>query len=91
MPAPVIVDPGKALAAGWSPQFDFESGFAGCGRSGCGRGRRRGAATGAPAAPVTAGGGRAAAIRRSSETVPTGDFDIEAALEELDPVDGAPR
>ena len=49
MPA-VIVDPSRALAAGWSPRFDFATGSAACGRNG-----RRPTSTrsrpGVPAAP----------------------------------------
>jgi UDP-glucose 4-epimerase len=56
MPA-VIVDPSKALAAGWSPQFDFESGLRGVWEE-WSVADVDAIAAGAPAAPVTAGGGR---------------------------------
>jgi UDP-glucose 4-epimerase len=56
MPA-VIVDPSKALAAGWSPQFDFESGLRGVWEE-WSVADIDAIAAGAPAAPVTAGGGR---------------------------------
>jgi UDP-glucose 4-epimerase len=56
MPA-VIVDPSKALAAGWSPQFDFGSGLRGVWEE-WSVADVDAIAAGAPAAPVTAGGGR---------------------------------
>ncbi len=56
MPA-VIVDPSKALAAGWSPQFDFESGLRGVWDE-WSVADVDAIAAGAPAAPVSAGGGR---------------------------------
>ena len=56
MPA-VIVDPSRAHAAGWSPQFDFESGLRGVWKE-WSVADLDAIAAGAPAAPVTAGGGR---------------------------------
>ena len=56
MPA-VIVDPSRALAAGWSPQFDFESGLRGVWEE-WSVADADAIAAGAPAAPVSAGGGR---------------------------------
>ena len=56
MPA-VIVDPSRALAAGWSPQYDFESGLRGVWEE-WSVADVDAIAAGAPAAPVTAGGGR---------------------------------
>jgi UDP-glucose 4-epimerase len=56
MPA-VIVDPSRARAAGWSPQFDFESGLRGVWKE-WSVADVEAIAAGAPAAPVTAGGGR---------------------------------
>jgi UDP-glucose 4-epimerase len=56
MPA-VIVDPSRALAAGWSPQFDFESGLRGVWAE-WSVADVEAIAAGAPAAPVSAGGGR---------------------------------
>ena len=56
MPA-VIVDPSRALAAGWSQQFDFESGLRGVWKE-WSVADVEAIAAGAPAAPVSAGGGR---------------------------------
>jgi len=56
MPA-VIVDPSRALAAGWSPQFDFESGVRGVWKE-WSVADVEAIAAGAPAAPVSAGGDR---------------------------------
>ena len=56
MPA-VIVDPRRALAAGWSPQFDFESGLRGVWAE-WSVADVDAIAAGAPAAPVSAGGSR---------------------------------
>ena len=56
MPA-VIVDPSRARAAGWSPQFDFESGLRGVWKE-WSVADVEAIAAGAPAAPVSAGGGR---------------------------------
>ncbi len=56
MPA-VIVDPSRALAAGWSPQYDFESGLRGVWEE-WSVADVDAIAAGAPAAPVSAGGGR---------------------------------
>jgi UDP-glucose 4-epimerase len=56
MPA-VIVDPSKALAAGWSPEFDFETGLRGVWDE-WSVADVDAIAAGAPAAPVTAGGSR---------------------------------
>jgi UDP-glucose 4-epimerase len=56
MPA-VIVDPSRALAAGWSPQYDFESGLAGVWEE-WSVADVDAIAAGAPAAPVSAGSGR---------------------------------
>jgi UDP-glucose 4-epimerase len=55
MPA-VIVDPGKAHAAGWSPRFTFEQGLAAVWDE-WSRADKDAIAGGAPAAPVVAGGG----------------------------------
>jgi UDP-glucose 4-epimerase len=55
MPA-VIVDPSRALAAGWSPQFDLESGLRGVWAE-WSVADVEAIAAGAPAAPVSAGGG----------------------------------
>jgi len=56
MPA-VIVDPSRAHAAGWSPRFDLESGLRGVWKE-WSVADVDAIAAGAPAAPVTAGGGR---------------------------------
>jgi len=56
MPA-VIVDPSRARAAGWAPEFDFESGLRGVWKE-WSVADAEAIAAGAPAAPVSAGGGR---------------------------------
>jgi UDP-glucose 4-epimerase len=56
MPA-VIVDPSRALAAGWSPQFNFESGLRGVWAE-WSVADVDAIRAGAPAAPVSAGGSR---------------------------------
>ena len=56
MPA-VIVDPSRAKSFGWSPQFDFETGLRGVWEE-WSVADVDAIAAGAPAAPVTAGGGR---------------------------------
>ncbi len=56
MPA-VIVDPSRAKSLGWSPQFDFETGLRGVWEE-WSVADVDAIAAGAPAAPVTAGGGR---------------------------------
>jgi UDP-glucose 4-epimerase len=56
MPA-VIVDPSRARAAGWSPQFDFESGLRGVWKE-WSVADVEAIAAGAPAAPVSVGGDR---------------------------------
>ena len=56
MPA-VIVDPSRARAAGWRPQFDFESGLRGVWKE-WSVADVEAIAAGAPAAPVSTGGGR---------------------------------
>jgi UDP-glucose 4-epimerase len=56
MPA-VIVDPSRARAAGWAPQFDFESGLRGVWEE-WSVADVEAMAAGAPAAPVSAGGRR---------------------------------
>ena len=56
MPA-VIVDPSRARAARWSPQFDFETGLRGVWRE-WSVADVEAIAAGAPAAPVTVGGAR---------------------------------
>jgi UDP-glucose 4-epimerase len=55
MPA-VIVDPSRARAAGWSPRFDFETGLRGVWKE-WSVADVEAIAAGAPAAPVSAGGG----------------------------------
>jgi UDP-glucose 4-epimerase len=56
MPA-VIVDPRRAVAAGWSPRFTFDEGLGGVWRE-WSQADAGAIAAGAPAAPVSAGGGR---------------------------------
>ena len=56
MPA-VIVDPSRARASGWTPEFDFESGLRGVWKE-WSVADVEAIAAGAPAAPVSAGGGR---------------------------------
>jgi UDP-glucose 4-epimerase len=56
MPA-VIVDPSRARAAGWSPRYGFVDGVRGVWEE-WSVADREAIAAGAPAAPVTAGGGR---------------------------------
>ena len=56
MPA-VIVDPSRATAAGWSPRFDFADGLRGVWEE-WSDADVDAIAAGAPAAPVSAGGGR---------------------------------
>jgi len=56
MPA-VIVDPGRALDAGWQPRYDLLEGLAGVWDE-WSRADLEAIAAGAPAAPVAAGGGR---------------------------------
>ena len=55
MPA-VIVDPSRARAAGWSPRLSFEEGLAAVWDE-WSRADVEAIAAGAPAAPITAGGG----------------------------------
>ncbi len=56
MPA-VIVDPARARAAGWTPQYDFATGLAGVWEEWAGADLET-IAAGAPLTPVSAGGGR---------------------------------